>query len=290
MVTTTIAIQAAEAARILEGSGISIAEAARMAVARLANDKNSETFKARYARAMIWGGVNWRSKYLADMNRLPSWVPEWFLAMPCGAIDRETMERAIIEGGAKARSTIDMKLARVSAIHGFRDRHKKSRMIHILTGDQINAVLASCLTPPETWAVSLLLYAGIRPDAESGEISRLDWQNVGSSEIYVPQEVSKTGADRIIPVLPVLRRALNGRPESGSVTPPNWKRSWQRIRKTAGISDLKDVLRHTFASHFLAAFGEDATKQAMGHTAGSNTLFRHYRRAVTEADGTAFFQ
>jgi integrase len=53
---------------------------------------------------------------------------------------------------------------------------------------------------------------------------------------------------------------------------------------------MQDVLRHTFASHYLAAFGEDAAKQALGHAAGSTTIFRHYRRAVTESQGKAFFR
>lgn len=158
------------------------------------------------------------------------------------------------------------------------------------TPDQQEAVLAACKDAGERFAVALLLYAGIRPDAETGEISRLDWENVSKSEIYVPQDASKTGADRIIPIRPVLRRALKGHPKAGPVIPANWKRVWQRIRKDAGIGHLQDVLRHTFASHHLAAFGDDSTKAVMGHTANSSTLFRHYRRAVTEAQGKVFFK
>jgi integrase len=73
------------------------------------------------------------------------------------------------------------------------------------------------------------------------------------------------------------------------VLPANWRRSWQRIRKAAGIAGEQDILRHSFASHYLAATDEAKAKAAMGHTAGSSTLFRHYRRAVTQADGKAYF-
>jgi hypothetical protein len=31
-------------------------------------------------------------------------------------------------------------------------------------------------------------------------------------------------------------------------------------------------------------------KQAMGHAAKSETIFRHYRRAITEAAGKAYFE
>jgi integrase len=73
------------------------------------------------------------------------------------------------------------------------------------------------------------------------------------------------------------------------VLPAGWRRAWQRIRKAAGIAGEQDILRHSFASHYLAATSEEQAKAAMGHTAGSSTLFRHYRRAVTQADGLAYF-
>jgi integrase len=289
LIPLAIAHQAAEAARILEGSGVSIVEAARLAVARIATTASKEMFRDRYARAMLWGEEHWSSRYRIDMDRLPRWCPS-LMPLACGAIDRARIEEALQESGPLSRSTLDTRARYVMAILGFRERHRKSSTIHILTADQQEAVLAACQGADELRTVALLLYAGIRPDAESGEISRLDWENVGKSEIYVPQEASKTGADRHIPIKPVLRRALKGHPKSGPVAPSAWRRSWQRIRKTAGIGHMQDVLRHTFASHYLAAYGEDAAKQALGHAAGSTTLFRHYRRAVTVESGRAYFR
>lgn len=134
-----------------------------------------------------------------------------------------------------------------------------------------------------------LALAGIRPDATYGEIAKLAWSDFSRKGIHIREDVSKTGSDRIILIPPVLTSILKGRPKSGPVAPPNWRRSWQRIRKDAEISDLQDVMRHTFASHYLMWKGEEATKAAMGHTANSNTLFRHYRRAVTEEDAVEFF-
>jgi integrase len=289
MIPLSLAHQAAEASRILDGSGISLVEAARLAVARIATTASRETFRDRYARAMLWGEEHWSGRYRSDMDKIPRWVPA-LLPLACGSIDRARIEVALQESGALARSTLDMRAARVLAVIGFRERHRKSPTIYVLTADQQQAVLAACGTPDERRVVALLLYAGIRPDAESGEISRLLWQNVGKAEIYVPQSASKTGSDRLVPIRPVLRRLLMGHPASGPVAPAGWRRAWQRIRKAAGIASMQDVLRHTFASHYLAAFGEDAAKQALGHAAGSTTLFRHYRRAVTEQQGKAFFR
>ena len=289
MISATLAAQAAEAARILTGTGISIVEAARLAAARAGKAADKETFKERYTRAMLAKEFEWRPAYSASMGLMPNWLPKSFWGLPCSVIDRETITKALADNGNKlALSTIDMRTARVLAIAGYKERHTKGRTIHILTDDQRAALFAACLTDDERFAVALLVYAGIRPDAAQGEISRLDWEDVGKTHITIHPEASKTGSDRLIPILPALRCLVKGHPKSGRVQPSNWKKNWQRIRKAAGVT-AHDVTRHTFASHYLAAFGEDATKNAMGHTANSSTLFRHYRRAVTEDAGKAYF-
>jgi hypothetical protein len=286
----SLALQAAEAERILEGSGISIAEAARMAVNRMGAPADRETFADRYARAQLGNEGRWSDRYARDMANLWRWVPRWFLSLPCGSIDRETMERALTEGGAKARSTLDARCRYLSAVVGFRDRHHKSAEVAIMSARQCAQMLRACESPAERRAVALLVWAGIRPSAEDGEISRLDWSAVGAAEIYVSREVSKTGSDRYIPIHPRLRRLLRGHPAQGPVAPANWRRVYRRLRGAVeGIAGAQDVTRHTYASHHLAAFGEAATRAAMGHADQSRTLFRHYRAAVNEAAGVRFF-
>jgi integrase len=284
-----LATQAAEAERILEGTGVSIVEAARMASARVKSSGGSEPFKSRYDRAVIANEEHWSERYADDMGRIHRWVPAWFMDSPCGTIDRDLITRALTDGKKLFASTIDARTRMILAVVNFRERHRKTTEITILTLDQLNGLFTACENEEEKRAVAMLVYAGIRPDSEQGEIRRLDWEAVGKSEIYVSREVSKVG-DRHVPILPALKRWIKGHPKDGPVAPGDWKRRWARIRKSAGISDLQDVCRHTFASHYLAAYGEDAAKQAMGHTAGSDTLFRHYRRAVTKADGVKFFK
>jgi integrase len=288
MISATLAAQAAEAERILTGTGISIVEAARMAAARSGSDADKEAFGDRYDRALLAKEFVWRPVYADSMARLPNWLPLSFMRLPCGAVDRATMESSLLIHGPISRSTLDMRIARISAIIGYQERHAKGQTIHILTDDQRKALLAACGDAGERFAVALLLYAGIRPDAEHGEISRLQWEDIGKDFVTIRPEASKTGSDRLIPITPALRRLLKGRLKSGPVAPAGWKRKWSRIRKTATVT-AHDVTRHTFASHFLAWKGEEATKNALGHTAGSSTLFRHYRRAVTEAAGKAYF-
>jgi integrase len=284
-----IALQATEAISILEGTGVGLVEAAKIVAKQMATSGAQETFSERYDRAMLDGEGRWSKRYRQDMDRMLRWLPKGFLAKPCGVIDRGVIEKALVEDRKLSRATIDMRTTRILAILHYRERHRKSSEIKILTLAEVEKVLGHCQTVEERRVVALLAFAGIRPDAESGEIARLDWEAVGAKEIYIAPTTSKTGSDRHIEITPRLRAELVGHPTEGPVLPAGWRRAWQRIRKAAGIAGEQDILRHSYASHILAATSEEHAKQCLGHAAGSSTLFRHYRRAVTQADGLAYF-
>lgn len=289
IISAALAREAQEAVKILEGTGLTLLEVARAAAERFkSNAAANEPFRTRYRTVLLDGEGRWSGSMLSQMEKMDRWLPEWLMVMPCSEITRPVMERAINDGGTKSRSTIDLRCRYMSAVVHFRERHRKGKEIAMMTAAEAQAMLDACESQEERWAVALLLFAGIRPSSEDGEIRRLDWEDVGKSEIYVSRSVSKVG-DRHIPIQPRLARLIEGHPAEGPVIPANWKKTWARIRKASGVSDKQDVTRHTFASHHLAAFGEEKTKRAMGHTAGSSTLFRHYRRSVTEQDGEAYF-
>ena len=288
-ISANLAAEAALAVDLLAPTGLSLIEAVRVVVKQLAQTGGSETFGQRYARAVADGNDRWSKRYQSEMRRLPNWLPQRFMATPCGTIDRLVVEAALVEDRPLARSTIDARSTRVLAVLHYRERHRKSSEIKILTLAEVEKVLDACQSVEERRVVALLAFAGIRPDAESGEIARLDWEAVGAKDVYIAPSVSKTGSDRHIPLTPRLRAEIDGHPTEGPVLPAGWRRAWQRIRKAAGIAGEQDILRHSFASHYLAATSEEQAKAAMGHTAGSSTLFRHYRRAVTQADGLAYF-
>jgi len=160
----------------------------------------------------------------------------------------------------------------------------------VLQTAQVGRCLRVCESPEERRVVAVLFFAGVRPDAEFGEISRLDWSAFGDDVIEVSSEVSKTPSDRHIPISPRLRRLIRGHPPDGPVMPPAWKKRWQRIRRDAGISELIDVARHVYCSNMLAAFGMEACQAAMGHVPLSQVTRRHYARAVLKPAALRYFR
>ncbi len=292
VISNVQALDATEAMRVLEGSGISLVEAARMAVAAMKTNGAAAAvvFRDRWREAMRMGEAHWSDRYERDMEKIPKWLGEAGMRMRCSELGPAAIDELLRANGAKSPLTLKMRRARVLAAMNPKVRGGQRRNTEILTLAEAEKVLAAAGTQEERWMVALVLWAGIRPDAEDGEISRLQWEDVGKREIYVSPEVSKTNTDRHVPISPRLKRLLVGHPAEGPVRMAGWKRRWTEIRRKAGISKKQDVCRHTFASHLLAWKGEEATKQALGHTDDSNTLFRHYRRAVTKADGVAFFR
>ncbi len=289
VIDTAGASDAAEALAILAGTGITLTDAAKAALAAHQAGGKSEPFRVRYERAVLEGEARWRPSYLRDMGKLPDWVSEGFMDRQCSTITKDAVLLELKECGTKAQSTLQQRARYISAILGHKERHRKSKEIVILTDEQVEKMIAAAVTPQEQFTVGLLLFAGIRPSVEDGEITRLDWSAVGKKEIYIAPDVSKTGSDRHIPITPRLARMIEGHPKEGTVLPANWRRVYKRLRAAAGTK-ASDVTRHTFASHYLAAYGEEKTKAAMGHTQDSRTLFRHYRVAVTEAAGKTYFR
>lgn len=289
VISFELALDAARASKILEPLGMSLTAAAQAVAAQHRATDSGETFRERYLKAVREGEERWSARYSGDMGKLPLWVGGTVMDARCSVLTPAMLRAAVMENGAKAESTIHSRLRYVMAVFNHRPRYRKISSIQIMTKKQCRQMLRATESPEERRALALLLFAGIRPSAEDGEITRVEWDMVGKKEIYLPEDVTKTGSDRHITITPRLRRLIKGHPKDGPVIPANWRRVYRRLRQAAGLTNEQDITRHTFASHFLAAYDEKATKAAMGHTEGSSTLFRHYRKAVIEKDGLKYF-
>ncbi len=282
---------AARALTILKKHGVTLTAAAKFYAEKMAGDRSAESFGERLARHIDQNEAHWSARYYKDFRLLEKRLPKWLLRMKVGAIDADEIDKAAREG-VKGTTAIAIRKRMIRSAIACKAKAPPKRKPKIFTKKQVDALLNACETDQERRAVGLMLFAGVRPDAENGEITKLRWEDVNGHHIHIRAEASKTGTDRLIPLRLRLRRLLKGRPKTGKVVPPNWKRLIQRIRRTAGIdgTEYQDAARHTFASHHLVAYGESKTKDAMGHAAGSRTLFQHYRQAVTANQGKEYFK
>lgn len=189
---------------------------------------------------------------------------------------------------------VSMRFASVNPVASVKSVSVESGEPDVLSLDQVRAVLGACRDFRGVYdgllkvdardailPVSLMLFAGIRPK----EVSRLTWDDVFLVKrlIRVPAEKSKTGRLRLVRMEENLFQFLSSFPECervGNVTPTMWHRKWQAVRKCAGIGDMQDVCRHTYASYWLAMWDSmDLLLQNMGHTTNRVTL-KHYLTAA----------
>ena len=280
----------ADMVEMLAPYGITPLDAARSVAAKNKAAGTTETFRERYDRFRQSNENDWSKRYSADFDKIPRWVGEALMDTPCAGINEGIIEDALRMNGAAAGTTVRVRQRYVMAALTAKPKPPRRGEIKILSPAQCAKMLRACRDRAEVRAVALLLFAGIRPDTPNGELGRLQWEDIDENHITIHPEVSKTGTDRHIPITPRLSRLLRGHPAEGTVVPANWHRRIQAIRKAAGVVKGQDITRHTFASNFLAEYGEKATKDSMGHTAGSSTLFRHYKRAVKPDAAKKYFR
>lgn len=160
--------------------------------------------------------------------------------------------------------------------------------IEILSVDQARRALDVC-PPASLAAVVLMLFGGIRPK----EVERLRWGDVLGDIVHLTEEVTKTAQVRNVPINETLGAwlAVCERGDDGaSVVPRNWIRRYQEWRAAAGIGQVQDVLRHSFATYHLRLYGDEAAlRQQMGHSRNSDVMFAHYLAAATPAEAAKFW-
>ena len=178
--------------------------------------------------------------------------------------------------------------------------------VDILSLDEVRAVLSACRDHRSNEDLhpvfrldctdcaagfAIMTFAGVRPQ----ELCRLEWSDVNLDErmIRISGRKAKTKSTRIIEIEDNLALWIGTVPQErrkGSITGANWSKRYKAVRKAAGISDRQDVLRHSFASYYLAAYEDiKALRSAMGH-ASPDVLYKHYRSVVTKKEALQFWQ
>lgn len=157
----------------------------------------------------------------------------------------------------------------------------------MLAVEEARHALAVC--PRECLAaVALMMFGGIRPQ----EVQRLTWDCVMDDIVHLTPEVTKTAQVRNVVINETLAAwlAVCRRGPGALVVPEGWKWTYRKWRAAAGISERRDVLRHTFATYHLRMWNDEAAlRRDMGHSRQSEVLFAHYLAAATPEQARAFW-
>ena len=187
----------------------------------------------------------------------------------------------------------------------------------IYTPKQIAGFFTKCreIDPDLIPALTLMFFCGVRPDHNSGEITKVEWGHILLKDemprLEIPARIAKGGERRRTVTLRAPAVAwLNywisngGNPEGLVVERPGEtfkKRLWAILRsevktdrppkpgeKVQLEKRLKDGTRKSFASYVARSESKETAIRELGHS-GGELLDRHYRTDVSEAEAKAFW-
>jgi integrase len=307
--------EARRAKQLLEGSGLSLSDAARLALEAAGKRPSNATsievaidgFQKRgLEKKLREATFDFYEKKLGQFSdafpgetldavtrpRIRAWID----GLPVAPSTRKGSLRAIHALYAWARSK-EPPLCAANSCEGLRvEEAIDDREPVTLQAPELAAMLEAA--GPFRAAVALMAFAGIRPEEMAGQRKeRLDWRHVDrkAKAIRIPGDIAKTRTPRILEKLPPCLWAwLKGAPEAGPIAPGRAKQ-WIRVclpPLLAARPDLKawphDVLRHTAASFLLALWGDAGrVSMVLGHEGKPALLFSRYRATMTKAQAKA---
>jgi hypothetical protein len=309
-------VSARAALKILDGTGISLEEAARRAVrgqralsrisARAAVDEYLRTLLARKARL---GTYSWSEQRLTkfadhfDVTMLDDIDRPSLQAWLAGVTKTEPARRHYAKA---ARSLFLWALRHEPPLIGaditfglVPKKHLKETEVKFLSVAECADILAGA--GPYQSAIALGLFAGLRPEEIAGQGKQwMEWKHidVAGKIVRVPAEVSKTRKPRPLEGLPDALWAWLKPGDAYEPVSPGRARQIARVardRAGYGLKEKKgkwpvDAIRHTFATYAVALLGEGGkVANWLGHEADSSMLYRHYRGLTTKAEAEKFW-
>lgn len=172
--------------------------------------------------------------------------------------------------------------------------HADEKMPECLTWQDVKALLntAAKVEPSMVAPLAIGCFAGLR----TAEIRGMDWKhvNLAAKRITVDSSVAKKRRTRYVAMTDnLVAWLLPHRQESGLVAPKGqaWRFRFDRVRELAKIQWPANSMRHTFASHHLAMYGDPArTAFELGHHRDTSMLFDHYRALVTKENAEHYWK
>jgi site-specific recombinase XerD len=178
----------------------------------------------------------------------------------------------------------------------------KTTEVEIYTPQEVESLLTTTasLYPELVPAVAVMAFAGVRPDVEDGEITKLAWDRIilkdRQKRIEVPTAATKTKKSRTIKIRPALASWLEWHKRregstEGLLSPyrgTGLRNRLREIHSKAKVKRIQDGLRHSFASYLVPIDGKESVSLELGHSAG-DVLEKHYLKSVTRTIANKFW-
>lgn len=306
------------ALKILDGTGISLESAARLAL-RLGDSRSQKTGLSRavddFLRACLRRKVRPRTYQYYESHLLI--CADTFAGRTLDDFDRPALKQ-YLESLPNAPGTIDARFRALRALFRWARRQDPPLVARDPTeGLQLDLAAPEhridILTPAETAGImtglparfrapaALLLFAGIRPgELRSDDKPPLLWRHIDVSAgiIRIPAEIAKVRRPRLLEDLPAnLWRWITSGPPDTPVSPTlsvEIVRHMQRILRARPEDPRtawpQNACRHSFASYHLAMHSDPGrTATLLGHEGNPTILYRHYRGLATKAQAAEYF-
>ncbi len=175
-----------------------------------------------------------------------------------------------------------------------RRHHEDEKLPECLSWQDVTKLLnaAAAHEPSMVAPLAIGCFCGLR----TAELRGMDWKhvNLAANRITVDSSVAKKRRTRYV-VIPDNLAAwlLPHRETSGFVAPQGekWRFRFDHVRDLAKIRWPSNAMRHAFASHHLAMYGDPArTAFELGHHRDTSMLFDHYRTLITKEDAQAYWK
>lgn len=254
---------------------------------------NSEITLRNYRQQLGRFAADFAARDVAGIETVE--IERWLDAKAIRGEHRKNYKRGL---GTLFRFAVARDYARRNPAQGIPRVKVQRKLPGILTASEVKRLLDAAATYAggrmlPYFAVCAL--AGLRPS----EARRLSWAAIrlDAGEMYLsPDVVRKTGHDRHVTMPPNLAEWLAIVPASARRGAIFWTRKlYEGARRHAGADiekkmiETKDILRHSCASHLFASTkSADLVTANLGHDL--RVFLKHYRAAVTEAEGRAYFE
>jgi integrase len=310
---------ALSALSILDGTGLSLADAATLAknqheppagaltvadaIKKLLAEKEAENLRARSVRdlrnrlAVFEQTFGERQLGAITRTEIEEWLRDLHAVSSAAALSARSKKNYLITvrtffnwGASKGYRTSENPAANIST------PKIDWKSPAILTVEEARKLIVAASTEQGgrlLATVALGLFAGIR----TNEITRLDWQaiDLGEGIITIGSEIAKKRRLRVLELMPACKKWLaRCREKSGRVAPGKFNERWAKLVKKAGFPDWREnrsnAMRHSFGSYHYALHSDAAKTSAMlGHRASDQVLFDSYRSLARKKDAEAYF-